>query len=123
MKEKVKKFLSNNFISISMYISLACIAIWNSTLALVIYATIIHVSLLLLTLGLYYPDIIKPITKPRAKKILFRAIYTFIAVTILVITKHWYILCVYLCCVFLAFVYMYDWAENTSIKQTKTKDY
>ena len=115
MKEKVRKFLTTNFVNIPIYISLVCIAIWDSTLALIIYATIIHVSLLLLTLGLYYPDIIKPITKPWARRVLFMVIHTFITVTILVVTEHWYVLCIFSCCMFLAFVHMYD--------MTKIKDH
>ena len=117
MKEKVKKFLSNNFLSIPIYISLACIGIWNSMLALIAYAVVMHILLLLLVIGLYYPIITKPpIAGFSIRKVLFMIIYTSITIAILVITEHWYVLCVSILTTFLGFVHLYDLTKNISTK-------
>lgn len=116
MKERVKNFLSNNSINIPVYISLACIGIWNSTIALVVYAVIMHILLLLFIIALYYPIITKqPITGFSAKRVLFMVTHISITIIILVVTKHWYILCISMLSAFLGFVHMYDLIKNISV--------
>ena len=104
MKEKVRKFLSNNCILIPIYITLTYIGIWDSTIALVIYAVIIHLLLLSLIIGLWDLESVKL----QSRNILHRILHTLVIVAILVITKHWYVLCVSLLYIFLMFVYVYD---------------
>ena len=117
MREKVRKFLSNNFINIPMFISLACIGIWDSMTALIIYAVIMHILLLLLVIALYYPIITKPpIVRFSIKRVLFMTICTFITIIILVMTKHWYILCVAMLTIFLGFVHLYDLTKGKFTK-------
>ena len=118
-EKKIKNFLSNNCVTIPMFISLACIAIWNSTVALVIYTAIMHFLLLFLIIGLYRPDVVRnpPDTiknKSSIKRILSVAAHTFVVTIILVITEHWYTLCISLSCIFLVSVYLHDWAKDAS---------
>lgn len=121
MKEKVKKFLDAHFIAIPIYISLACIGIWNSIIALIIYAVIIHILLLLFIVGLYHPNVITLSSSSPIKKALFMAIYTSVTIIILSITKHWYVLCASLSCTFLAFVHLYDEIKNIPGEQRNEK--
>lgn len=118
MRKKLKKFLNNHSLTIAVYTSLACIAIWDSIIALVIYSIIIHIVLLLLIMGLYQPDIVSkpPTIKLSAKKILLAIVRISTFTIILVMTKHWYILCASLSCVFLALIYLYNWIKVTPPK-------
>ena len=117
MKEKVGKFLSTNSLSIPIYTSLACIGVWDSITALIVYTVIMHILLLLFIIALYYPIIAKsPITGSLIRKIMFMTIYTSITIVILVITKHWYVLCVSMLTIFLGFVHLYDLTKGESTK-------
>lgn len=112
MKKKVKKFLRNNYVVIPIYITLICVGVWDSILALVIYAIIVHTLLLGFIVGLWF---LEDVNLP-SKSTLRTVIQTLTIVVVLTITEHWYMLCVSLLYIFMAFVYIHDEWKKSSHK-------
>lgn len=109
MRKKVGKFLKDNFVAIIVYTSLVCVGIWDSTIALVIYSTVIHICVLLLVICLYYPELIENKGNSGVlRKVSYRIAETIGIMAILVMTGHWYTLCVSVFCIFLSLVHLYD---------------
>lgn len=97
-----------------VYILLACIGIWDSTVALILYTIGLFVSLLLVCVGLYYFIIFKlPSNKPTIKQFLFLIMNTFIIIIVLSMTEHWYVLYMSLLYIFLICIHLYYCKKNS----------
>lgn len=114
MRKAIGNFLSNNFITIMMWISILFIGTTDSIIPLIIYSTVIHALILILIYGLYVDGIvIFPERLYRHTFLLFRIIESLVLLTVLILSKHWYTLCISLFYIFLVFVYVFDYKQQT----------
>ena len=116
MKKIVGKFLKNNNITIMMWISILFIGTTDSIIPLIIYSVIIHALTLILIYGLYVDGIVlfpERLYRHTFLLFLFRIIESLVLLTVLILSKHWYTLCISLFYVFLVFVYMFDYKQQT----------